>query len=407
MGEIAEAEQIMDAVAPQSFFLDGEAGADKANEDRDPSVDVERRLTDIEKRYARFVKRKKSNHVPDQYVKSLQQDLIDQCMKACLGAKKCETCSAFSPPFRKDGNTKIFQRPIPKRNRRSMEGMNLKHRTALTALKQGDNEDDDSDDNILDEAIESDREESDSDEDNEVMTAADKKKKDANKEADKYLTSMEVEAQIQLLWQKSPEILNFIWTRSMGVGLDIDLTSTDAWRVFFTRIVLIPPNKFRPAAFIAGLMSDNPQNKHLKTIIQENSKLRLLHNETSQGKDDMSLGTAESLSKMVTGLIALQTAVNSFMDSSKSTQRDAPPGIRQLLERKEGLFRRNMMGKRVNYCCRSVISPDPYLGTNEVGIPVHFAKELHYPEPVNDRNLPYLRKLVERGPDQYPGEFDY
>jgi hypothetical protein len=38
-------------------------------------------------------------------------------------------------------------------------------------------------------------------------------------------------------------------------------------------------------------------------------------------------------------------------------------GIRQQLEKKEGLFRKNMMGKRVNFACRSVISPDPYIGT--------------------------------------------
>ena len=37
-------------------------------------------------------------------------------------------------------------------------------------------------------------------------------------------------------------------------------------------------------------------------------------------------------------------------------------GIRQQLEKKEGLFRKNMMGKRVNFACRSVISPDPYIG---------------------------------------------
>ena len=40
-------------------------------------------------------------------------------------------------------------------------------------------------------------------------------------------------------------------------------------------------------------------------------------------------------------------------------------GIRQLLEKKEGLFRKHMMGKRVNFCCRSVISPDPYIGRYE------------------------------------------
>lgn len=41
-------------------------------------------------------------------------------------------------------------------------------------------------------------------------------------------------------------------------------------------------------------------------------------------------------------------------------------GVRQQLEKKEGLFRMNMMGKRVNYAARSVISPDPYIGAGEM-----------------------------------------
>lgn len=55
-------------------------------------------------------------------------------------------------------------------------------------------------------------------------------------------------------------------------------------------------------------------------------------------------------------------------------------GICQLLEKKEGLFRQKLMGKRVNYACRSVISPDPYLAVNEIGIPPYFALRLTYPE---------------------------
>lgn len=62
------------------------------------------------------------------------------------------------------------------------------------------------------------------------------------------------------------------------------------------------------------------------------------------------------------------------------SQRDVVSGICQLLEKKEGLFRQNMMGKRVNYACRSVISPDPYLAVNEIGIPPYFALRLTYPE---------------------------
>ena len=62
-----------------------------------------------------------------------------------------------------------------------------------------------------------------------------------------------------------------------------------------------------------------------------------------------------------------------------------------------------MMGKRVNYCCRSVIAPDPYLETNEVGIPVFMAKKLTFPEKVNDYNISYLRKLIINGPNIHPG----
>lgn len=61
------------------------------------------------------------------------------------------------------------------------------------------------------------------------------------------------------------------------------------------------------------------------------------------------------------------------------------------------------MGKRVNYACRSVISPDPYIGTNEIGLPLHFAKTLTFPTPVTSLNIAEMRKLVERGPAKYPG----
>jgi DNA-directed RNA polymerase I subunit RPA1 len=102
--------------------------------------------------------------------------------------------------------------------------------------------------------------------------------------------------------------------------------------------------------------------------------------------------------------IDLQTYLNWFMDMSKDPPlNNQARGIRQLLERNEGIFRKHLMGKRVNYACRSVISPDPYIGTNEIGILRHFAVNLTYPTPVNDINIEAMRTLVERGPDQYPG----
>ena len=48
---------------------------------------------------------------------------------------------------------------------------------------------------------------------------------------------------------------------------------------------------------------------------------------------------------------------------------DFPPPVK-ILEKKEGLFRKHMMGKRVDYAARSVICPDMYINTNEIGIPM-------------------------------------
>ena len=62
-----------------------------------------------------------------------------------------------------------------------------------------------------------------------------------------------------------------------------------------------------------------------------------------------------------------------------------------------------MMGKRVNYAARSVISPDPRLLPREVGIPPYFAVRLSVPERVTEANAKELRKAVRNGARQHPG----
>ena len=63
----------------------------------------------------------------------------------------------------------------------------------------------------------------------------------------------------------------------------------------------------------------------------------------------------------------------------------------------------HMMGKRVNYAARSVISPDPYLNTDQVGVPLRFAKSLSYKTPVTPWNVAWLRGLVINGAAVWPG----
>jgi len=256
--------------------------------------------------------------------------------------------------------------------------------------------------------------------------------------ADKFLVPMEVEAIMQLLWKHHADVLDFIWGRATRGDKVCAKADTEGWRLFFLRAILVAPNRFRPEAHIGDATSDHPQNAHLSKIIETNETLKCMALENSGRAVDpaqspsgglrglIANGAANGharpaavevvsasgriepsfLAKTIQQWIQLQTSVNCYMDSAKDPNplgSNAPAGIRQLLEKKEGIFRMNMMGKRVNYCCRSVISPDNYIGVNEIGIPVKFAKTLHYPTPVNEWNAKHLRMLVERGPHQYPG----
>ena len=77
--------------------------------------------------------------------------------------------------------------------------------------------------------------------------------------------------------------------------------------------------------------------------------------------------------------------------------------LAKILEKKEGLFRKHMMGKRVNFAARSVISPDVNINMDEIGVPMVFATKLTYPQPVTPWNVNDLRMAVINGPQKHPG----
>lgn len=78
-------------------------------------------------------------------------------------------------------------------------------------------------------------------------------------------------------------------------------------------------------------------------------------------------------------------------------------GLVQRLKGKHGRFRGNLSGKRVDFSSRSVISPNPMLGIDQVGVPKHVAKLLTYPERVTEHNLKMMQEFVRNGPKVYPG----
>jgi DNA-directed RNA polymerase subunit A' len=106
----------------------------------------------------------------------------------------------------------------------------------------------------------------------------------------------------------------------------------------------------------------------------------------------------------------LQYHVTTFIDNEIS---GTPPArhrsgrplktLSQRLKGKEGRFRGSLSGKRVNFSARTVISPDPTLSLNEVGVPERVATEMTQTLNVTERNVDQARQYVANGPEGHPG----
>lgn len=70
---------------------------------------------------------------------------------------------------------------------------------------------------------------------------------------------------------------------------------------------------------------------------------------------------------------------------------------------KRGRLRGNIQGKRVDFSARTVISPDPGMDVDEIGVPEIIAKKLTYKERVNPINIKALQRMVDRGPEVLSG----
>lgn len=105
--------------------------------------------------------------------------------------------------------------------------------------------------------------------------------------------------------------------------------------------------------------------------------------------------------------LQMETAryINSDTPGLTSTQTPSKPlrGVSQRLKGKAGRFRGNLSGKRVDFSGRTVISPDPNLSIDEVGVPIYVARILTFPQHVTKFNIDQLRAAVRNGPDVHPG----
>jgi DNA-directed RNA polymerase subunit A' len=157
------------------------------------------------------------------------------------------------------------------------------------------------------------------------------------------------------------------------------------------RLLLVPPITIRPSITLeSGERSEDDLTHKLSDIVRVNQ--RLLEN--------INAGAPEIIVEDLWDL--LQYHVTTFFDNkisqippARHRTRRALKTLAQRLSGKEGRFRYNLAGKRVNFCARSVISPDPKININEVGIPKTVAKELTITETVTDWNVKWVKSLIK------------
>ena len=165
------------------------------------------------------------------------------------------------------------------------------------------------------------------------------------------------------------------------------------------QVLAIPPPAVRPSVKHDSQQRSEDDISHIiVNIIKANKTLldKIQANAPANVVDDW----ATVLQYYVATLVD-----NKIPGVASVAQRSGRPlkSIKERLNGKSGRVRGNLMGKRVDFSARSVITPDPNLSITELGIPMKIAMNITYPEVVNERNINYLQKLVQNGPDNYPG----
>jgi len=173
--------------------------------------------------------------------------------------------------------------------------------------------------------------------------------------------------------------------------------SRPEWMV--CEVLAVPPPAMRPSVkHDAQQRSEDDISHIIVSIIKSNITLKekILQDALPKVIDDWQTLLQYYCATMVD---------NKIPGAAPVTQRSGRP-LRSVKERivgKGGRLRGNLMGKRVDFSGRSVITPDPNINIGELGVPVAIAKNITYPETVNSRNKQFLTKLMVTDHNEYPG----
>ncbi|KAH9893034.1 beta and beta-prime subunits of DNA dependent RNA-polymerase [Xylariomycetidae sp. FL2044] len=185
--------------------------------------------------------------------------------------------------------------------------------------------------------------------------------------------------------------------RDMGLNTE---WSRPEWMIL--TVLPVPPPPVRPSISMdgtgQGLRNEDDLTYKLGDIIRSNSNV----------KQALAEGLAGHIVSEFEQLLQYHVATlmdNDIAGQPQALQKSGRPvkSIRARLKGKEGRLRGNLMGKRVDFSARTVITGDANISLDEVGVPRSIARTLTYPEMVTPYNITRLHKLVQNGPNEHPG----
>lgn len=165
---------------------------------------------------------------------------------------------------------------------------------------------------------------------------------------------------------------------------------------FIWQYISVPPVCIRPSVAQDGGSNEDDLTVKLTEIVFTNAVI----------KQGLARGVPTPQFMEQWDLLQLSVAmyINSELPGVPSQMGLKPiRGFVQRLKGKQGRFRGNLSGKRVDFSGRTVISPDPNLRIDEVAVPQRVAQILTYPERVTSHNIEALQQAVRNGPEIHPG----
>ena len=165
------------------------------------------------------------------------------------------------------------------------------------------------------------------------------------------------------------------------------------------QVLAVPPPAVRPSVKHDSQQRSEDDISHiLVNIIKANNTLQEKINSNANAT------VINDWTTVLQYYVATQVD-NNIPNVAQVAQRSGRPlkSIKERLNGKGGRVRGNLMGKRVDFSARSVITPDPNLSIGQIGVPLKIAKNITKPVTVNSTNRDFLLKLIHNGPDVHPG----